>query len=129
MTKRSFIEEELARESKSRVDSQKPSLKQRFNQLLHKEQKNISTNQESLARPKYVITSKAPDPYDLSVSPNEIRFIYECPTISNEPESIRESHLKNNSPSSNIMSIYNRLASESLYNSAIQAMHTYGKGD
>ena len=119
MSKRSFIEEELARESKSRVDSQKPSLKQRFNQLLHKERKNISTNQEELARPKYVIASKAPDPYDLSLSPNEIRFVYGCPPLQENEGS---------TPSS-LTSIYNRILTESLYKSAIQAMHTYGKGE
>lgn len=125
MTKRSFIEEELARESKVRVDSQKPPLRQRFDQLFHKARKNVKTALDIKSPSKEFCKGS----YGLCMTPNEVRAVYECPTISNEPESIRESHLPNNSPSSNIMSIYNRLASESLYNSAIQAMHTYGKGE
>lgn len=115
MSKRSFIEEELARESKARVDSQKPSLRQRFDQLLHKAQKNVKTALDIKSPSKEFCEGS----HGLCMTPNEVRVVYACPPLP-----------KNETlPSSSIASIYNRTLTESLYESAIQAMHTYGKGE
>lgn len=85
MSKKTFIEEELAREAKLRSKSQKLSLRQRLEQFLHKGRVNVSSNQENTV--EHASTSlRLTDMYTRIVSPNDMRKIYEYPTLSDRPQ-------------------------------------------
>lgn len=79
MPKRSFIEEELYRESRSRTKAQKRPI----NKLFHKEHEDTSstTNKCSLIDFYNNIVANS-----LAFTPNETRAVYAYPTISDKPQ-------------------------------------------
>ena len=80
MSKKSFIEEELAREGRMRSKSQTPSLTQRLREAF----KVVSPDKDSLAYKIELV--KNAERYGLILTPNEVRVIYGYPTISDEPQ-------------------------------------------
>ena len=82
MPKKSFIEEELAREYKMRTNSPKMSFAQKFTQFLCRRPENLCTIRTDL-----IETSKQLERYGLILTPNETRAVYGYPTISDKPQS------------------------------------------